>query len=422
MHQGQHSSRRRLPSGGTPWEELSAALSDAKKDDFSWREGRIPLYVYFRDQELLNVSRDAYMLFFSENALGKRAFPSLTKLEADVIEMALDLFNAGPGAGGSFTSGGTESIFLALKTARDWARANRPDIERPMAVLPESAHAAFNKAGHYLNVDIVRVPVGQSFRADVAAMARAITDQTIFIAGSAPGYPHGVFDPIEELGQLAREKDLWLHIDACFGGFLAPFARRIRQDVPAFDFQVPGVRSLSADIHKYGYGAKGASVVLYADASLKAYQGFEFRDWPRGYYATETFSGTRPGGAIASAWAVMNYLGDDGYMDIARTIMDAKDRLVAGVNAIEGLSVVEPSDLCIVLYRSIDPALDINAIADVLLERGWFVGRSVEPEAIHLALNTVHAPVVDDYLADLRDAVDEVRAKGKVGQMDECTY
>jgi sphinganine-1-phosphate aldolase len=422
MQQGQHSSRRKLPSGGTSWEDISAALRNAKNDDFSWRDGRLPLYVYFRDQELLNVSRDAYMLFFSENALGKKAFPSLTKLESDVIEMALDLFNAGAGAGGSFTSGGTESIFLAVKTARDWARANRPDIKRPVAVLPESAHAAFNKAGHYLNVDIVRVPVGQSFRADIAAMAGAITDQTIFIVGSAPGYPHGVFDPIEELGQLALEKDVWLHIDACFGGFLAPFARRIRRDIPAFDFEVPGVRSLSADIHKYGYGAKGASVVLYADAGLKAYQGFEFRDWPRGYYATETFPGTRPGGAIASAWAVMNYLGHEGYMDIARTIMDTKDRLVAGVNAIDGLCVVEPSDLCIMLYHSIDPALDINAIGDALLERGWFVGRCVRPEAIHLGLNTVHAPVVDAYLADLREAVEDVRAKRKVGQMDECTY
>ncbi|HET8726762.1 MAG TPA: aspartate aminotransferase family protein [Alphaproteobacteria bacterium] len=411
-----------LPKQGSPWSEIKSALLDAKREDYSWRRGRVPLYVYYRDQELFQVASEAYTLFFAENALGRRAFPSLSRLEADVVGMALKLFQAGAEAGGSFTSGGTESIFQAVKTARDWARARRPDIDCPTIIVPRTAHPAFNKAGHFLGVTVIRVPVRDDYRADIAAMRAAVTPDTIMLVGSAPSYPHGVFDPLKELSRLAVERGLWLHIDACLGGFLAPFAARAGYPVPEFDFALPGVTSLSADLHKYGYTAKGASVVLFRDAGLQEHQRFEFRDWPRGLYGTDTFLGTRPGGPIASAWAVMNYLGEQGYIQIAQTIMDTKARLIEGLRSIDGLEIVEPTDLCILLYRSRDLEVDINAVADGMGELGWFVGRSMEPPAVHLALNTVHAPIVDEYIDDLSRVVRQVRACRTVGIIDERTY
>lgn len=413
---------RNLPKNGTDWTTLKHALDEAKQDDYDWRGGRLPLYVYYLDDDLLRVATEAYTLYFTENALGMRAFPSLKRLEAEVIEMGLSLFHADSRAGGVFTSGGTESIFLAVKTARDHARAERSNVRRPNLLVPHTAHPTFNKAAHYLGVDVIRVPEGRDFRADVPAMRGAITPETIMLVGSAPSYPHGVFDPIADLGQVALERDLWLHVDACVGGFLAPFVKQLGYEIPPFDFEVPGVTSLSADLHKYGFSAKGASLVLFRDAELKRYLRFEFRDWPRGVYSTETFSGTRAGGAIAAAWAVMNYLGEEGYRRIAGIIMETKARLVAGIQEIDGLTVYEPSDLSIVLYGSIDPAVDINAVADRMAARGWFVGRCLDPAAIHLGLNPVHATVIDSYLTGLRQVVLEARHGGEVGVVDERTY
>lgn len=411
-----------FPETGSSWTGLRAELAERKERDYDWRSGRVPLYVYYEDEALLQVAREAYDLYFSENALGRKAFPSVAALERDVVDMALSLFRAPPGADGSFTSGGTESLFLAIKTARDQALSLRQMAGRPAIVIPQTCHATVNKAAHYLGVDVVRVPVRADYRADLAAMEAAIDDRTIMLFGSAPGYPQGVYDPIPELGRMAQAHGLWLHVDACLGGFLAPFVREIGYPVPDFDLSVPGVSSLSADLHKYGFAAKGASVVLYGDGAAKEFQRFEFRDWPRGLYATETFLGTRPGGAIASAWAVLRYLGRTGYRRIARTIMETKDRLVAGIEAIRGLEVVRPSDLCILLFRSIEPGLDINAVAENMERRGWFVGRSLEPMALHLALNPVHAAAVDAYLSDLAEAVAEARVSGQVGRVDEHTY
>jgi glutamate/tyrosine decarboxylase-like PLP-dependent enzyme len=411
-----------LPRDGRAWAELKLELLATKSGDYAWKRGRLPLYVYWKDEELNRVVQEAYALFFTENSLGQRAFPSLARLEREVIEMGLDLLQAEPGSGGSFTSGGTESIFQAVKTARDRARAQQPQIIHPKIVVPQSAHPAFHKAAHYLGLREVRIPLGREFRADVAAMEREIDDDTIMIVGSAPTYPHGVFDPIEELGRLALSRGLWLHVDACVGGMLSPFLRRLGYGIPPFDFAVPGVTSISADLHKYGFAAKGASLILYRDAELKRYQRFEFRDWPRGFYATDTFAGTRAGGPVAAAWAVMNYLGEEGYLEIARTIMETKARFIQGIGSVEGIEIIEPNELSFLLYRSNDPRVDINAVAEGMTKRGWFVGRCVEPSAVHLMFNPVHAPVVGEYVGDLEAAVAEARALGSMGVLDERTY
>jgi sphinganine-1-phosphate aldolase len=411
-----------LPLEGRSWADIHQDLHARKVGDADWRAGRVPIYVYHDNDELLSVSREAYNLYFSENALGRRAFPSVVGMEEEVIAMALSLFNAPEGAGGSFTSGGTESVFLAVKTARDQFRATHSRGSRPNVVLPRTAHPVFDKAADYLDVDVIRTDVGENLRADVAAMHRAIDDRTMMIVGSAPCYPYGVYDPIPLLGELAISEHLWLHVDACLGGFLAPFAREEGYPIPEFDFATPGVTSLSADIHKYGFSAKGASVLLYRSASLQAYQGFYFDNWPRGSYSTETFLGSRPAGAVASAWAVAQHLGRAGYRRLARKTMEAKRHLVDGIERIAGLEVLLPSELSILLCKSVDSQVDINAVAEVLSERGWFVGRSQEPPALHLALNAVHAQSIEDYLVDLSDAVQSVRLSGTVGKRDDATY
>jgi glutamate/tyrosine decarboxylase-like PLP-dependent enzyme len=416
------SDRWKMREEGRPWSEIQSDLMARKRDDCDWRAGRLPLYVYHESEELLRVSREAYALYFSENALGGRAFPSLVAMENEIVGMALGLFEAPEGSGGSFTSGGTESIFLALKTARDHFRARHPSGIRPAITLPRTAHPAFDKAAQYLDIDARRVAVTDNLRVDVSEVCDAIDNRTMMIVGSAPCYPYGVFDCIEALSEIALARQLWLHVDACLGGFLAPFARELGYPIPQFDFRIRGVTSISADLHKYGFSAKGASVLLYRSADLLTHQRFLFDAWPRGTYATDTFLGTRPGGAVASAWAVSHYLGKSGYRDLARKTMEAKERLMTGVEKIPGLEVIRPSELCILLYRSIDRDVDIHAVAEVLGERGWFVGRCREPEAVHFALNPVHGPITDQYLNDLAEAVKKVRASRRRGARDDRTY
>lgn len=411
----------RLPRNGRCWSEVRAQLEAAKADDYAWNRGRLPLYVYWGSAELGQVAREASSLFFVENGLGKRAFPSVQTLERDVVDMVLGLMNGGGTAVGNFTSGGTESIFLAVKAAREHARETR-GLRRAEIVAPRSAHPAFNKAACYLDMTVVRAPLGRDFRADIAAMRDAITPSTAMLVVSAPAYPHGVFDGIEAAADLARAHGLWLHVDACVGGMLAPFARQLGYDVPPFDFSIEGVTSLSVDLHKYGYAAKGASVVMFRDATLQRHLRFQFADWPRGNYVTDTFLGTRPGSPVASAWAVMNYLGEEGYLDLARTTMETRARFAEGIASIHGLEVLQPGDLSFLLYHSIDPAVDINAVAEGMAECGWFVGRCNEPPSIHLMFNPIHADITDEYLRDLRSVTEHVRETRQTAALDMHTY
>ncbi|MEE9248728.1 MAG: aspartate aminotransferase family protein, partial [Dehalococcoidia bacterium] len=329
--------RKAFPKTGLDWADIKEQLSEARKDDVDWRGGKITGLVYFAGDDVMQVAQDAYTMFFGENAVYPTVYPSLAMMESEVIELTLELLHGGESAVGGMSTGGTESIFLALKAARDWSVANRPVEGTPEIVVPRTAHPAFDRAAGYLGMKIVRIPQGPDFRADVNAMAEAITQSTIMLVGSAPQYPHGVIDPIGDLGELAQSRDLWLHVDACVGGFIAPFVRKLGYPIPDFDFAVPGVTSISADIHKNGYSAKGASTVLYCDSEYFRFQGFEFDQWARGRYATSTFTGSRPGGAVASAWAVMHYLGEEGYMRIAQEVMHMREALMEGVNRVDGL-------------------------------------------------------------------------------------
>jgi glutamate/tyrosine decarboxylase-like PLP-dependent enzyme len=358
-------------------------------------------------------------MYFSENGLGLRAFHSLAKFESEVVSMALGLLHGGPTARGAMTTGGTESIFLAVKAARDSSRQTRgPSLRVPQIVLPFSAHPAFDKAAHFLGLQTVRTPLTAAFTADTAALAAAITPDTVMIVGSAPAYPHGVMDPITEIAALARGRGLWMHVDACVGGYIAPFAQQLGYPVVPFDFSVPGVTSISADLHKYGYAAKGASTLFFADESSFGHMAYAFDNWPRGQYMTNTLVGTRPGGAIASAWAVMNYLGEAGYRRITERVLATRRAVEAGVQAL-GLQVLGRPELSIVAYGSSEH--DMGAIGRGLLQRGWLTGHVRNPDGIHLMLNLTHEPVVGRYLDDLAESVDEA-AGARQGLKIDAVY
>ena len=409
-------SRTVFPEKGVPWLELEREMSELAKGDTPWRDGVMTMSCYFVSDELLATTRAAHSAFLFENALysGEHAkkrgvgFASLTRFESDVLAMALEILGGGERASGTITSGGTESLLLTVLAAREWARAHRPEIKKPTLVVPRTAHPAFNKAAHYMDLKVVRVPPGPDFRADVAAMERAVDDDTILVVGSAPCYPFGVIDPIEELAGVASRRGIWFHVDACVGGFLAPFVKELGYPVPKFDLSVEGVWSLSADLHKYGYAAKGASVILYRDLELKRFSTFTFDEWPYGAYSTPTVSGSRTGGTLAAAWAVMQSLGESGYLAAARTIMELRERVLGAIDAVDGLEVHGAPHVGIVSFGS--RAFDIYAVADGLKSRGWATGRGKDPASIHLTLTPLYTRSIDRFLADLSLAVEDARS------------
>ena len=392
-----------LPSRGRPAEEILEEMNAAAKDDVRWREGRVFSLVFDPGEELQDFLKQAYTTFFSENGLNPTAFPSLRMFEIQVVSMVAGILGGDADVVGNMTSGGTESILMAVKAARERGRDKNPRNSRPEMVLPVSAHPAFEKAAHYFGVQPVHVPVGKDFRADVKAMKKAVTRHTILMVASAPAYPHGMVDPIGELAEIARSKDILLHVDACVGGMMLPFIRTLGYPVPHFDFAVPGVTSMSVDLHKYGYAAKGASVVLYRNPTLRKYQYFAYTDWPGGIYVSPTMTGTRPGGSIAAAWAILNRLGYDGYQDIAREVMGATRRIRAGIERIDGVYVLGDPHASILAIAS--DVVDIYEVGDLMTDKGWHLDRQQFPPTLHLTVNRAHVKSAGLFLEDLRDAV-----------------
>lgn len=397
-----------LPENGIPSNELIKEMENLAKDDIQWEEGRVWSLVYHASNEHTELLKKSYNMFFSKNALSPLAFPSLRKFETEVVSMAIDLFRGDKKCCGSMTSGGTESIVMAVKTYRDWAREKFPDIKNPEMILPSSAHPAFLKGADYFDVKAVIVPVDEkTHRADVKAMENALTDNTILIVGSACDFPRGVVDPIPELAAIAEKHGIGMHVDSCLGGFMLPFVRKLGYEVPNFDFTIPGVTSISADVHKYGYGAKGASTILYRNEKVWKHQFSVYTDWSGGVYISTTMRGTRPGGAIAAAWIAMRALGVDGYMKLAKIVMDSTEKLIEGINQIPELYIIGKPVMSVFSFTSDD--LNIFQIGDVLDEKGWHLDRIQFPSALHMMVNPHHADVVDDFLKDLNDAVNQVR-------------
>lgn len=398
-----------IPAAGRDRASLLAELRALKTADVRWREGRVFSLVYDGGAEHEELLKEAHALFFSDNALNPMAFKSLWRMEREVVKMTASLFHGPATACGTMSSGGTESILLAVKAARDRAGKNKPWIRHPEIVLPTSAHPAFHKACDTYGVTPRFASLREDFKVDVRAVRKLIGRNTVLLVGSAPQYAHGVIDPITELGALARERGLPLHVDACIGGFALPFVEKLGRPVPAWDFRVEGVTSISADVHKYGYGAKGASVIVYRDLDHLQHQFFASTDWCGGVYASPTMLGTRAGGPIAAAWVALQALGERGYLELIERALEAKDRLLEGIARIEGIEVVGAPQSTLVTYASRDPRVDMFVVADLLEARGWSVDRQQKPPSIHLTLMAQHQPIVDGYLRDLEDAVREAR-------------
>lgn len=395
---------KQLPARGSSLEDVMAQLRALQVHDGDYHNARTWGLIYNAGPEVDAMLQAAGGHVMLENALNPFVFPSLKEMQRDIVSMSVQLLNGGDDTGGSMTSGGTESIFMAVKTARDRMRAEK-GILRGTLVIPRTAHPAFVKAAHYLDIDLVHLPLGEDLRTRAEDLHDALTDDTVLAVGSAPAYPFGMIDPIPEMAEIAVSRGVPFHVDACLGGFMLPFLERLGYKIPPWDFRVPGVCSISADLHKYGYAIKGASVVLHRPKTNMRYQVFQFADWPGGIYGSQAFQGTKPAAPIGAAWAVMHFLGEEGYVRLARDTMDATERLKDGVRALDGVHVWGEPDMSVVAIGS--PDRDIFAVGDTLTEqRRWHFDRQDNPPALHLMASPRHKRVVDEFLDDLRYALD----------------
>ena len=411
---------KNMPKHGQAWPELKTEMINRGSGDAKWREGKTAVYVFNAGEDVARVQKEAYTLYMSENGLGPAAFPSLKQMEDEVIGMGLSLLHAPETGVGSITSGGTDSITMAIKAARDYHRSKHPSpsIQKLNIVAPFSAHPAFDKAAQMMDLELRRIACGPNLLADPAAMSAAIDANTMMIVGSAPCFPYGLIDPIEALGQIAERENKWLHVDACVGGYIAPFVRMNGADIKPFDFEVNGVSSMSADLHKYGYCAKGASSVLFRSEDLMAHMIFDCDGWPGGRMITPTLSGTRPGGAISAAWAVMNYLGIEGYKSKQKMVTDARETIEEGVKAL-GFEILGTPQVGIVAFSH--PTENVYAIYKQMYKRGWFTSLTTEPRSLHLMLSPFHAEVTDIYLMDLKNSLEQVMS-GDTDAVTESRY
>ena len=415
--------KRRFAERGIDGEDVLASLSAGRDGDLDWTDPHNLKASYFAGAEVHRVAYEAFRLYMGDNAIyGATLYPSLPRLEAEVVAMTAELLNAPEGAGGSVTIGGTESIVMAVKAARDRARRLRPAVTEPNMVVARSAHVAVDKAGALLGVAVRRAVESPGVRADVDAMREMVDDSTIFIVASAPPYPFGVVDPVADVAAIAEEHDLWMHVDGCVGGFILPFVEELGEPVPVFDFRLPAVTSMSADLHKYGYACRGSSVLVLREAKLLDDQRFSSSSWNAGTYTTTGVAGSRPGGPLASAWAVMKHLGRSGYRERVAGIVAAKKRFLAGIGAIEGLSVWGTPEGGHFTFGSPDGSLDMAAVADGLVARGFAIGRMRDPASVLCLLNYRHGEIADEFLGALRESADEVRAGGRRAGDGEAVY
>lgn len=401
-----------IPQTGNSKEQILATLQAFKIHDMDWKAGKVWCYVYNPGDEAAQVVREAYLAFLTENGLDPSVFPSMLKLETDIVRMVATLLRGDSNVVGHVTTGGTESIMLAVKTARDKARAERPHIREPEMVLPRTAHAAFHKAAHYLGVKPVIVEIDPlTFTVRAGEMRAAISANTILLVASAPSYSQGVIDPIAELGELALEKNLLFHVDACVGGLHLSFMRKLGYNVPDFDFNVRGVTSISTDLHKYGYAAKGASVVMYRDKALRRYQIFACTDTTGYPLINPSMLSTKSGGPMAGAWAILNFLGETGYLRIVEEVQAATKRLVDGIHAMEELEVLGKPGMCMFSFKS--DVINVYQLADEMNKRGWYIqgqfATARTPRNLHLSVNRGNAQNAEALLKDLRECVDIVK-------------
>jgi glutamate/tyrosine decarboxylase-like PLP-dependent enzyme len=404
----------RLPEHGVPRDQVLADLEQmAVAERSRWESGQVSGAVYEGEPEHIELLNRAYALHSQSNPLHLDVWPSAAKLEAEIVSMTAGMLSADRTEDqivGTVTSGGTESIMLAMRAYCERGRA--AGIDRPVMVLPQTAHAAFDKAADAFGIEQRKIPLTDDHVADVDAAAAAIDERTVVVVGSAPNFPHGLVDPIERLSELARERGVGFHTDGCLGGFILPWAERLGHAVPAFDFRLPGVTSISADTHKFGFAAKGTSVVLYRGEELRHHQYFTFTDWPGGLYATPTFAGSRPGGLSAACWAAMVSFGESGYLDSTRRVLATAAVMKDAIRATEGLELIG-DPLYVLAFRSVEEGLDVYRVMDEMTDRGWSLNGLQLPPAVHICVTLRHTQpeLAERFAADLRQATQAARAQ-----------
>ena len=408
-----------LPSIGRPADEVMADLTTKRSDDVRWADGRTFGLVFDGGEDVRAVAEQAARLYLHENALNTLAFPSLGSIQSEICGWTSDLLN-GSRAAGFLTSGGTESILCAVLAARDRALAER-GVTEPELVLPISAHAAFHKGAHMFGLRTRTVPVTDEWTTDLDAMADAVGPDTALVVASAPQYPQGTVDPVPEVAAMAAEVGASCHVDACMGGFVLPFAELEGRTTQPWDFRVEGVTSISADLHKLGYAPKGVSVILHRSRELRRYQTFDFDGWLAGRYITPNMQGTRSGLPMAAAWAVLQYLGVDGYRRLVRTTLDTADTIRSGIRAIDGLRILG-NPVHHLLAISAEPEIedetrriDLLALGEAMADRGWHLDRQGPPPSLHMTVSAGNTKAVNEFLADLSEAAEQVRG-GATGE------
>jgi glutamate/tyrosine decarboxylase-like PLP-dependent enzyme len=402
-----------FPTRSKSREEVLRLLAAAGAHDVRYREGRLFSLVYGAGDDHARLLAEAYGLYLATNGLGTGfLFQSLGRFEDELIGGTLALLG-GPEGAGNVTSGGTESIIMGLRAAKQARRATGTLPDRPEVVVPRSAHPAFEKACELMGLQLVRTALRPDTTADLDALGAALSERTIAVAGSAPNYPFGTVDDIPAMAAIAARAGVHFHTDACVGAFALPWLKRAgRTSIPDFDFRVAGVSTISADVHKYGFGARGTSLILYRDRPLQQHAVFRLGSWTGGPYVTPTLAGSRPGGAVAAAWAVVQYFGQDGYTRLHTGLRRTTERYMAGV-ASAGFRVLGDPPMSLFAFTPVDPALDGNAVADEMLGSGWVLLRQpTTPPSLHLLLTPAHAPVCEEFCRDLREAVARVRARG----------
>lgn len=409
-----------LPEQGLPAEDIFDHFQSIRFDRVRGHWST----VFRATDDVQEIGRKAYQMFLSDNGIFSLYMPYMKAIEQDVMGMCASLFQSPDHAAANMTSGGSESIYCAIHAAREWAKETKPHITKPNIVSPYSGHATLTKACHYLGVELKRTPLRADMRADVDAMRAAIDDNTIGLYASAPCWSYALIDPVEEIGALATERDLWLHVDACIGGYILPHMEALGHSLPQWDFRVPGVKSISADLHKYGYCPKPASTVIWRDASLQKYHYVQVTldDWPTGPYVTTGFLGSRSAGPIFAAWAVMKYLGRSGYEKLAAGVLETRRRLVEGVNAIPELAVMPCDAFPLPIGRSPDGTIDMALLAEGMKQRGWILLGTHQPPLINVPIDpAVTDEVIETFLKELRDTVADIQS-GKLTGDGELRY
>ncbi len=390
-------------------------LINSTGKDVDWRTGRVLTGLYDPGEDAHDLAVEAYTRFLPQNALYVNMYPSIGNLEKDVVTSIAELLRADNEVVGNMTSGGTESILMAVKTARDWARENRPQITEPEMVLPVSAHPAFLKAAHYFGLSIKQTDLDlSSYRADLVSYREALSDNTIIAVGSAPNFSHGSIDPIKEMAALAAEKNILFHVDGCVGGIYLSIMRRMGDKLPDFDFSLPGVTSISVDLHKYGYTPKNASVILYRNRDLRRHAWFVCSSTTEYVVINPTTQSSRTGGPIAAAWAMLRYLGEEGFQNIVRNSQDATNKVISGISEIEGIDVIGKPDMC--MFTLASDEVNVFEVDDEMRMRGWQMipqfACGGSPPNLHISLTQANVPHAEQFVKDLKEVIENLRSKG----------